>query len=386
MKNRIKLSALLAILLLTLLLHLLFLYFFTTIPFSSAPERISEFIQNLLSKSEETPKDNPQLQAHTPQPSAPVIFRDSPEEPETPPQPKPEPIIEPKTLVSHANGPQDTPKKIESEKPTKPMQKVEPIEKTPPQKVEPPQNEIAKKKDTTESTPTEQIKEEAPISEPKKQKPNTQQIDPLILADLEEKPIHTTHKKTARPTPQEPKANQAEAEKTKTKNTQIKSAGSSKNNKKSKSISLADLTQQYMQKISASIDAASGYGSLRVEGNAQYGHPSAYQIALERYVAKMCKEIETSYRISTNQSLRSTQHKPFNLLVELDANGSISTMYPYPSSENIRIDEFAMALFRSASTSFPKLPEAMGQNLRIRFGIGHIDHLASLSQGVLQSQ
>jgi hypothetical protein len=252
--------------------------------------------------------------------------------------------------------------------------------------IEPPQNEIAKKKETPQPAAAKEITEDTPISEPKKQKPNVQQIDPLVLADLEEQPIHTTHKKTAKPTTREPKDNQIQPENKVTKSTQIKSAGSSKKNQKSKSISLADLTQQYMQKISASIDAASGYGSFRVEGNAQYGHPSAYQIALERYVAKMCKEIETSYRISTNQSLRSTQHKPFNLLVELSANGSISTMYPYPSSENVRIDEFAMSVFRSASTSFPKLPEAMGQNLRIRFGIGHIDHLAALSQGVLQSQ
>lgn len=383
MKNKIKISTLLIILLLTLILHLLFLYFFTTIPFASAPDKISEFIQSLLNKSESIPDQH--LQAHAPQPSAPVIFKDPStlDEPEMPPQPKPEPFSEPKTLVSHATGPQDIPKKIESSyaKASEDRSQQTPIMKKPE-----PKQKIEKKEEAAESAQEEEITKETTFPESQKQNQNKQQLDPLVLADLDEEIMKNTDKPVASAKNQEPKIDHTTAEKKKIKTTQIKSPSSTKNNQKSKSISLADLSQQYMQKISASIDAAEGYGSLRVEGNQQYGHPSAYQIALERYVTKMCKEIETAYRISTTQSLRTTHHQPFDLMVEVNENGSLNTVYPYPSSGSLRIDEFAKSVFQSASKSFPKLPSALGQNLRIRFGVGHIDQLGDLSQGILQSR
>lgn len=372
MKRGKKLLIILALLLITLIFHLVFLYFFTTVSFSSASDRVSEFIKNLLNKSEDSRIEKPHLQAHAPQPSAPVIFKDIPEEAEPVPQkPKPEPI-EPKTLVSHANGPQNKPKEQEiTSKQLLSKQATKVVEETDSHSEK---NEIVQ--ESQERAENSEIKESP---QPKnKIRSKNKNLENTMLAQLDdERETQKSTEKKSQIIKQNREHNQKFSPHTKTK--------SNTPSKKGKSLSLADLTTQYMQKVATTVDS-SGYGSLKVEGNAQYGHPSAYQIALERYVTKMCKEIETAYRINTNQSIRAIGHNPFNLILEINANGSLATIYPYPSSGNSRIDEFAISVFTSASTSFPKLPEALGENLRIRFGIDHVDNLAHLSRGILRSE
>ena len=378
MKNKIKKSTLLAIIGLTLLLHLLFLYFFTTIPFSAAPDRISEIMNKLFGTTSEQPEEKPQLQSHAPQQSAPVIFRDTPEEEPIKQQALPP---EPKTLVSHAANPMNNPAKEKE------------ITQSVPEPIREPQDRQGARVEekSREQEHEENVLRAPPIREPqdrqderskkattppeKKPKLQKQKLESTMLAELE---IQKKPSPSVRPSPS------AEASREDWKPIEGPLGGKPKNKKSAPQLNLAQLSQQFMQKM-ATVETG-GHGTLRVEGNAAYGHPSAYQIALERYVAKMCSEIETAYRISSNQSIQGTQHKPFNLLVELNSNGALNTIYPSPSSGLARIDEFAISIFRSASKSFPKLPEAMGTTLRIQFGINHIDHLAQLSQGVLTSR
>jgi len=393
MKSRTRVSTILAIILLTLFLHFLFLYFFTTIPFGDAPGKISEFLQKLLDAEPAKNKveEQRELQSHAPQ-SAPVIFRDSPEEQE-PPMPQPKPVQQapepPKTLVSHASGPMDKPKEAEDkEHPSSTSGRT--VKKEP--KLEAP--EVEEDQDEGPSTNRDERREEKQIPpeqekstphEPKKKTPK-RKLENTMLADfdIQETPKKSTVAKNTLPSVRPDLLRGRPSVRPEELRDRKSTRERSENNSQKKHVSLADLSNQYMQKATES--DSSGYGALRVQGNTQYGHPSAYQIALERYVAKMCKEVETAYRIGTNQSLQSTQHKPFYLLVELNADGRVSTIYPSPSSGIARIDEFAMSIFRSASKSFPKLPDAIGKSFRIQFEINHIDHLANLGMGVLHNR
>lgn len=334
MKKGTKIILLAVILLITLLLHILFLYFFTTVQFPSR-DLLTQFLSH--SESQEHP-----LQSHAPAHSAPVVFHDAPEEEK--PQPPPAIPEPPKTLVAHSAHPtRQDPTKQEEQTPKSILQEPKPDAKEEPKPVLKPQED-----------------EELYDPVEKKEEPALQQVEPTMLKDLE--PRKKIEKDIQKEVPKKQKPS------------------STKKTRTTKGLSLADLGKQYMQKVSAASIDTGGYGSLRVEGEG-YGHPSAYQIAVERYVAKMCREIETTYRIHTNHAIQATQHKPFCLVVELNSNGTVNTIYPSVSSGVARIDEFAMSIFKSASTSFPKLPDAMGTAFRIQFGINHVDHMAYLSKG-----
>ncbi len=381
-KRRSKFSLIIVILLFTLLLHILLLYFFTTVQFSYS-DKFSELIQSLFSNEKQEEKTAQNQLTH----SAPVIFQDDPQDNQAQPKPVAQSIPEPpQTLVAHSSNPL-------VKKPVE--QKEEPPKSLMPQMKE-------EKKDAVRNPSQAQgervIKNNSPLydndsistvrPEPAKDRAATRErsqkkLENTMLAELEEKTLD----QTVHPEVLEGQVNNS-SEKYGKENYALRAPqGERRKNQSSdhpssqasKSLSLADLGKKYMQKVSASIDTG-GYGAMNVQGSS-YGHPSAYQIALERYVGKMCKEIETAYKINTNHSIQATQHKPFNLLVELNSNGSIHNIYPLESSGIARIDEFAMSVFKAASKSFPKLPDAMGNHFRIQFGINHIDHMAYLSKG-----
>lgn len=132
----------------------------------------------------------------------------------------------------------------------------------------------------------------------------------------------------------------------------VKQTSSSANapaDKKKPDLTLAQLTQGFMQHLQES--------PMTVQSQNQ-GQASMEQLQQMHYMQKIIGCIVNSYKIHNNSNLRGYNMNPARIELALNKDGTIHTLQLVQSSGNMTIDQFLMNMFQDASSSFPPLPSS----------------------------
>lgn len=395
MKKYSKRSIALLIILFTLLFHFLFVYFFTNVRFdlSKSPAAFKKLVKEILSKTQPL-KQKDELAhnfvSHAPH-NAPVIYRsdsDNADQPKT----KQEPIKEnQKEITKEMETPEepifDDPTMDRQDNQEDELTEVTPDKSNKNKKVEIQDEQIEKEENRKE----EEIPEESVVPETnqetttiilQKQKTAKQSSKPVstdITSDKRRKPSITLDQLALQQVLKRdmelrkryffPKKDKV-ADKTQSPAEKKQTATPQQQEKPN--ISMAQLAQGFLNHM----------GAITTVGNKQ-GKPTEQQIAFERYAVKIAQCLETSFKISNNKQVCRMQQNDMEIVLEVNAQGKLSMLVIAQSSSNPVVDQFALDVFKNASSSFPAPPQSIGSVFRIAFMLNHISNLAFMSNGVL---
>lgn len=390
MKKYSKRSIALLIILFTLLFHFLFVYFFTNVRFdlSKSPAAFKKLVQEILSKTQPL-KQKDELAhnfvSHAPN-NAPVIYRSDSDDADQP-QTKQEPIKEDKKEITKEMETAEEPILDDPTMDRQDNQEDESTEVTPDKSDKNKEVEIQEEQiEKEENRKEEEIPEESVVPEtnqetttiiPQKQKTAKQSnksdkrrkpsitLDQLALQQVLKRDMEL-RKRYFFPKKDNP--------------SDYAKASSDKSNKPSptnnpsnrQNISMAQLAQGFLNHM----------GAITTIGN-KNGKPTEQQIAFERYAVKIAQCLETSFKISNNKQVCRMQQSDMEIVLEVNAQGKLSMLVIAQSSSNPVVDQFALEVFKNASSSFPVPPQSIGNVFRIAFMLNHISNLAFMSNGVL---
>lgn len=150
-----------------------------------------------------------------------------------------------------------------------------------------------------------------------------------------------------------------------------------------KIITLKDIGQTFQKQLAQeSTIASAGKGDGTKDWHAG-AHSSMQiiadrtkQIAFDNFIFKVGKQIESHFNF--NKMSFPVSHKiTIRLLlnVTFNPNGSIHALYITESSGYRELDTFIEKIMRQASTSFPKLPDCLGNQLTVRFFVNFKDYV-----------
>ncbi len=118
-----------------------------------------------------------------------------------------------------------------------------------------------------------------------------------------------------------------------------------------KRLTLAQLTQGFLEHLKDE-------GNHRISTIGEEGRiPTAEQLKYQRYAEKLSWCLQNSFKINQNRfPLSETTQTTVEVLLTLNKNGSLRDVRVIRSSNNPRLDQFTLFIFRDASSSFPPVP------------------------------
>lgn len=146
---------------------------------------------------------------------------------------------------------------------------------------------------------------------------------------------------------------------------------------KQKQITLAQIAQGFVSYMQQAPSEGSGVDSGMDVVSNKHGKASMNQLQQLHYCQKIIGCIVNSYKINRFNSPGGHQDNKLCVHLALKQDGSIHTLRLVQSSGNSMLDQFVLATFKDASSSFPPLPQTFKQ-IPYHLPFFNIDRIESL--------
>lgn len=146
---------------------------------------------------------------------------------------------------------------------------------------------------------------------------------------------------------------------------------------KQKQITLAQIAQGFVSHMQQAPSQESGVDSGMDVVSNKHGKASMNQLQQLHYCQKIIGCIVNSYKINRFNSPGGHQDNKLCVHLALKQDGSIHTLRIVQSSGNSMLDQFVLATFKDASSSFPPLPQTFKQ-IPYHLPFFNIDRIESL--------
>lgn len=146
---------------------------------------------------------------------------------------------------------------------------------------------------------------------------------------------------------------------------------------KQKQITLAQIAQGFVSHMQQAPSEGSGMDSGMDVASNKHGQASMNQLQQLHYCQKIIGCIVNSYKINRFNLPGVQQENRLCVHLALKQDGSIHTLRLVQSSGNNMLDQFVLATFKDASSSFPPLPQTFKQ-IPYHLPFFNIDRIESL--------